>query len=770
MKEKNRTKKKQDELTKLHSQISRLEKTKMDLKRKEEKLNDHLKKYRVLSRAAMEGIIIHDQGKILEANEAFAKILGYKIPEVIGTDGMEYAAPEYREIILKKIMSGYTKSYEAEAMRKDGSKFPVEIRGKNITYKGRTVRATSFRNITNRKQMENALKDSERFLKDIFNGIQDGISILDRDLKITKVNKWMERMYRSEKPLVGKKCYVVYQKRKIPCPWCPTLKTLKTGKPHTEIVPYPSIDQPTGWIELSSYPLKDKRGKVISIIEHVKDITEREITAVALKDSEEKYKNLFHSSNDAIFIHDLEGYIYEVNQVALDRLGYKKEELLHMTPVDIDNHEYKKQYPARIEKLKKRKNLIFESVHLRKDGTVIPVEISSSLINFHGKPAILSIARDISERKKADQLKGAMYEISEAAHSVENLEELYHSIHNTIASLMPAKDNFYIALYDEESMMLNFPYFIDEYEENPGSLKFGKGLTEYVIKTGRPLLASPKIFKQLIKKGEIESIGPPSIDWLGAPLKTKAKTIGVLAVQSYTDGIRYTKEDKNILTFITEQVAMAIERKQAEDKIKASLQEKEVMLREIHHRVKNNMQIISSLLRLQASQIKDKKTAEMFEFSQNRIKSMALIHESLYRSKDLARIDFTDYIKKLTTHLLSIYSLKAAQINLRLEVKDIYLDITKAIPCGFIVNELVTNSLLHAFPEKSKGEISIKMNKNINGEYILTIKDTGVGIPRNIVFGKTKTLGMSLVLDLVTQLGGTIKITREKGTKFVIKF
>jgi two-component sensor histidine kinase len=211
------------------------------------------------------------------------------------------------------------------------------------------------------------------------------------------------------------------------------------------------------------------------------------------------------------------------------------------------------------------------------------------------------------------------------------------------------------------------------------------------------------------------------------------------------------------------------ERKKAEERLRASLEEKEVMLREIYNRVKNNMQIVSSLLRLQSESIEDKKLLEMFKVAHDRIKSMALVHEGLYRSRDLARIDFSDYVKRLTTHLFSVYNQVSKNINLKLEVEEIYFDINKAIPCGLIINELVTNSLKYAFPEGESGEICVKIDKNLD-KYDVIVKDTGKGFPEDEDFLMTETLGMQLVTDLVKQLNGTIHLDRKDGTKFKINF
>jgi PAS domain S-box-containing protein len=212
------------------------------------------------------------------------------------------------------------------------------------------------------------------------------------------------------------------------------------------------------------------------------------------------------------------------------------------------------------------------------------------------------------------------------------------------------------------------------------------------------------------------------------------------------------------------------ERKQAEEQIKASLKEKELLLKEIHHRVRNNMQVISSLLKLQSHHIKDKEALAMFRESQARIRAMALIHEKLYRSEDFARIDFARYVRSLARQVFAAYSPTSSAIQLTVHIKDLFLDITTAIPCGLILNELVSNSLKHGFPEGGEGEIIISMHPFNNNELALVVSDTGIGFPEDIDFRATETLGMQLVATLVGQLEGTIELNRGEGTTFTITF
>jgi two-component sensor histidine kinase len=226
----------------------------------------------------------------------------------------------------------------------------------------------------------------------------------------------------------------------------------------------------------------------------------------------------------------------------------------------------------------------------------------------------------------------------------------------------------------------------------------------------------------------------------------------------------------NTLTNVVVMHEDITERKRAEDQIKASLEEKEVLLREIHHRVKNNLQIISSLLNLQSRYIKDKQVLHVFQESQDRIKSMVLIHKKLYQSKDLARIDFAEYVRSLIADLFRSYKADYDLITLKTNIDDVFLGIDTAIPCGLIINELVSNSLKYAFPEGGQGEIRIDLHSEKEGKFTLIVSDSGVGFPEDLDFRNTESLGLQLACTLVDQLQGTIGLDRTGGTKFKIAF
>jgi two-component sensor histidine kinase len=202
----------------------------------------------------------------------------------------------------------------------------------------------------------------------------------------------------------------------------------------------------------------------------------------------------------------------------------------------------------------------------------------------------------------------------------------------------------------------------------------------------------------------------------------------------------------------------------------AALKQKDMLVKEIHHRVKNNLQIVSSLLSLQSGYNPDPLVKEMIADSQQRIQSMALIHEILYQSRDSGSINMADYLRTLAAHLLRSYRTDDTQITLTLSVDQILLDVDTAIPCGLLLNELISNCLKHAFPDRRKGEVSIVLHADPSDQVTLTIRDDGIGFPADLDFRNSNTLGLQLVTGLVEQLQGTITMARHVGCAFTITF
>jgi two-component sensor histidine kinase/HAMP domain-containing protein len=304
-----------------------------------------------------------------------------------------------------------------------------------------------------------------------------------------------------------------------------------------------------------------------------------------------------------------------------------------------------------------------------------------------------------------------------------------------------------------------------------------------MTKNGR--LLDAKAFKSSIKKGF--STRPPFISDGGSSLQYDMLSIEVVQhgmphvqraletretqifefalnfngrVANYEARVALSGKDEALVM-----VRNITERKEAEEARK-----KEVLLKEIHHRVKNNLQVISSLLYLQSKRVDDQKVVEMFNESSNRIKSMSLIHQKLYQSQNAATIDFSEYIRDLTDALFNSYGIRRDVVRLNLHIESTILNVDTAIPCGLVINELVSNSLKYAFPDGKQGQIFISLRREGDDNFALVVGDTGIGLPKGLDFRDSPSLGLKLVNTLVEQLGGTIDLNREGGTEFRIIF
>jgi PAS domain S-box-containing protein len=269
--------------------------------------------------------------------------------------------------------------------------------------------------------LDSYLKDKQPFLESVFDAIQDGIVILDRDFTIVWVNRWLEKKYAFKMPLTGKKCHTVFQDRQDSCLECPCIISIETGKPHKHILPYPTAQSPAEWFEFSMFRLEDVDGKILGTIGHVKDITERKQAEELLKDEVNRRRILVEQSRDGIVVLDQTGKVYEANQQYARMLGYSMEELRQLYVWDWDTQWTKEQLLEKI-KTVDEKGDHFETYHRRKDGTVYDVEISTNGSVYRGQKLIFCVCRDITERKRAQKEREKLIkELQEALKEIKTL-------------------------------------------------------------------------------------------------------------------------------------------------------------------------------------------------------------------------------------------------------------------------------------------------------------------------------------------------------------
>ena len=255
--------------------------------------------------------------------------------------------------------------------------------------------------------------------------------------------------------------------------------------------------------------------------------------------------------------------------------------------------------------------------------------------------------------------------------------------------------------------------------------------------------------------------------FLSVPILLDDKLAGQIALSN--PPADYTQRDLRAVRRLAQFYALALQRKETQEKTQAALREKEVLLREIHHRVKNNLQVISSLLNLQARILDHPQALEMLKESQNRVRSMAMVHEQLHRSRDLSRIHFGEYVRNLAASLFCSYGVDSARVALRVDVDEVYFGINTAIPCGLMIQEIVYNSLKHAFPSDQSGEIRIALQSEVDDHRVLVVEDNGIGLPRGVKCCETDSLGLRLVRIFVEQVDGTASCESDEGLRFEIK-
>ncbi|MGZ4048254.1 MAG: PAS domain-containing sensor histidine kinase, partial [Bacteroidia bacterium] len=469
------------------------------------------------------------------------------------------------------------------------------------------------------------------------------------------------------------------------------------------------------------------------------EITKRKVTQLQLLESQKYTRLIINGSLDMICASDRRGFITEFNNAAQKTFGYSAEEVIgkHVSMLYEDPLQRMK---ITDEELYKKGVYAGEVNNIRKNGEVFVSFLSASVLKNEDGEVIgaMGVSRDISELKKADE----------------------------VLRSQSAKFNAIIESSSHVIWTVDKNICLTTFNQNYGKqVKKRYGLEARI---GLSMISGDSVSSESYNSFWIKKY---ESTFAGNPQYFETQFIDKDGTESWSEIYLNPifNEDKEVLEVsgIGHDIT---EKKISEERIRQSLQEKEVLLKEVHHRVKNNLQVISSILNLQSSYVKDEGTLNILKESQNRIKSMAFIHESLYQTKDFSSINFTEYVINLSQNLIHSYSNFDHEIKLNLDIQNVFLNLDLAIPCGLIINEIVSNALKYAFVDKGEGgEISIKME--ILGEnLILLIGDNGKGLPKHIDYRNTESLGLQLVVTLTDQLSGTIEIDLENGTNYTIIF
>jgi len=519
------------------------------------------------------------EGRFILVNKAVAEAYGTSVEKLTGKTDADFASSEdevrrFRADDMDVIHSGKPKWIPEETITdSSGTIRHLSTTKIPFTFSGATFSAVLgvSVDISARKKAEAELQLQKTHFEELFQFSPEGVVLLNKEERVVACNREFSRMFgytpaeasgRLIDDLIvpadlreeGQRLFREVSEGKIV-----TVETVRRKK-----------DGGRMHVAMLGTPIRYGQD-LIGVYGIYRDISDRIASDRALRESEEKFRLLFEKSNDAIFLIDAEGVIINCNDKAGALLRCTKTDILGRHNTAFVAPDYREDSRQKLELLKsgmtpKR----YEKVFIAKGGKPIPVEISATpVLDEKGHLKwVQSVVQDISERKHAEELQSALYRISEETSSSKDIRQLYRAIHKIVGELMDVR-NFYIALWDKSSGMLEFPYFIDEFDPPPAPKKLGKGMTEYVLRTRQPILATQESMNELERLGEVELIGTDCVDWLGVPLnRSEKETFGVVVVQSYHPEIRYREREKEILTFVSQQIATAIERKRAEENLR----------------------------------------------------------------------------------------------------------------------------------------------------------------------------------------------------------
>jgi PAS domain S-box-containing protein len=489
---------------------------------------------------------------------------------------------------------------------------------------------------------------------------------------------------------------------------------------------------------------------------------------IELKESEERYSALFSNNYSVSLLIDPDtGRIVDANEAAVRYYGYSHDQLTNMGIYDLNRLPGDKVV-RNLKRAKDEKEKHFFSTHYRADGEKRYVEVYSGPITVQGKPLFYSIIHDITDRKLAEQ-------------ALRESEERYRTLIDQLPDYVIVHREG-ILLYVNPAAALQFGYTTDMLTGKPILLFIApeyhdtvrKAITERMAGKDVPpyemkIRAKDGTFRTVLTNGSVITFGgrPASLNVLSDITDRKFMEEEVRSLNRVLE--QRVQERTEALSRANEQLKAEITaRTNAEQEIIRSLEEKELLLREIHHRVKNNLQIIASLLKLQSRFITDPNVLESIKDSQSRVRAMALVHERIYRSHNIVEINLKEYLIYLTKQIFQFYNIQNYQIGITVTMGDIMADIDTVVPVGLIMNELVSNSLKHAFPDGRKGSISIECTPQDADMLRIVYHDNGTGMPARFDWKNTESLGLRLVNSLVDQLNGTIDAGAGEGTTFII--
>ncbi len=676
-------------------------------------------------------VMINGAGKIVMVNAQAERVFGHERNDMLGQP-IEVLVPErYRSkhpqlrgsFFTSPISRPMGAGRDLYGLKNDGTEFPIEIGLNPIETDEGPMVLSAIVDISSRKRLE------ERF-RQVVESAPNAMVMISEKGKIEMVNAQAERVFGySRAEILGKPIELLVPERyRSKHPQLrgsffagPVSRPMGAGRDLYGL----KKDGTEFPIEIGLNPIETDEGPMV--LSAIVDISSR-------KRLEERFRQVVESAPNAMVMISNSGKIEMVNAQAERVFGYERKEMLGEPIEMLVPQRYRSKHPQLrgsffAGPVSRPMGAGRDLYGLKKDGTEFPIEIGLNPIETDEGPMVLSAIVDISSRKRLEERFRQVVESAPNAmvmiNSTGSIEMVNAQAERVFGHARNEMLGQSIEMLVPERFRSSHPGLRNSFFGGPISRPMGAGRDLYGLKK----------------------------DGSEFPIE-----IGLNPIQ--------TEEGMMVLSAIVD----ISDRKHKEQSIHAALKEKDVLLGEIHHRVKNNLQVVHSLLGLQSTNLNDETVIGMMRESQNRIRSMALIHQTLYESKDFARVDFKNFLDSLVPTLISSYGVATDRIALLINSRDVLLPINAAIPCGLLVNELISNALKHAFPDDRQGEIIIELLMDGPQHAVLTVSDNGIGIPETFSLEQSQTLGLQLVTMLSDQLGGAIEIHRANPTRFALRF
>jgi PAS domain S-box-containing protein len=760
-----------------------------------EALRESETRFKALHNASFGGILIHDQGKIIECNQGLSTISGYAYDELIGMDGFRlFANGHWQELAKNKMKSGDEKPYEVVGRRKNGEEFPAKVESRNVPYKGKMVRTVEFRDITQQKQAEITLKNSEERLKILFNYAPEAYFMFDLNGIIIDGNIATENLLGyQKKELIGKSFFEIDI---LPEEYLQKAATLlsesEIGK---SIGPeeFVLIKKDGSFVttDITIYPVQINGQTMILGI--ARDISERKKAEKEMQLAVDNWNRTFQSMHNGIALLDAKQRVIQTNDAFRNFLNSNETELLGISYFALFSGDKFSDNKNPFELMKKSKACEISEMEI--NDKIYEIVVDPILDTEREITGAVLIMNDITQRKRDENIQQILHEITNAQMFDKSIEELLHIVRSQLSKVLDTT-NFFLAIYQPDTDTLKKVIFEDE-KDDFIEWDAGNSFSGQVVKLGKPLLLNSEEEARFAAENNIELLGSPAACWLGVPLISGDKKIGVMVVQSYTDENAYDKATARLLVLIAHELSIIIERNMmiadlvaAKDKAEESDRLKSAFLANMSHEIRTPMNGILGFAELLKQPKLSGEEQQMFidiiEKSSERMLNIIndLINISKIESRQMHVFFSETNINEQLDYLYNFFKLEAKQKKLKLIVNhplpkiesEISTDKEKLIA---ILTNLIRNSLKFT----KSGSIEFGYNVN-NNNFVFYVRDTGIGVPEN----KHKTiferfmqansgmssiyegagLGLAISKAYVEMLGGEIWVESKpgKGTCF----